>query len=212
MILDKTKILDLVLNDKQVEGMKCLRNTNFSKILFDGGIRSGKTLLIWAWVLARAIVYPGSLQIIIRKEKIQHTKSTWGANNTIGKYMRLVFNKAGLSRFYTLHETPKTITFKNNSEIRLEGCDSPENIDKILGAEYITMWFNEATGINHDVVVGLWGRCAQKCYVHPEVAGRVPWFPRQANMQIIFDTNPKGKRHWLYKMGVLHIDPVMVAR
>jgi len=208
MILDGKKIIDLVLNSKQMEGMKCLRNTKFLKILFDGGIRSGKTLLIWSWMLARAIVYPGSVQIIIRKETKQHTRSTWGPNNTIGKYMRLVFDKAGLKSLYNLRQTEKQVHLWNGSEIRLEGCATPEDVGKVLGSEYITMWFNEATDIDYEVVTTLWGRCVQKCYVHPEVAGRVPWFPRLANPQIIFDTNPKGKRHWLYKVGVLHIDPI----
>ncbi len=208
MILDGIKRLDVILHEKQREGLRALRNPKFTKILFDGGIRSGKTLLIWIWLLCRAIVYAGSVQIIIRKQAKQHTRSTWGANNTIGKFFRETFKACGLISLYTLRQTEKQIHFWNGSEIRLEGCETEEDVGKILGAEYITMWFNEATDIDYKVVAALWGRVVQKVYAHPEVIGKREWFPRLANPQIIFDTNPKGKRHWLYKLGVLHIDPI----
>ena len=89
-----------------------------------------------------------------------------------------------------------------------ERTNNWEDVGKILGSEYITMWFNEATDIDYAVVSKLQGRVVQQCYINPKLAGKREWFPKQANPQVIFDANPKGKRHWLYKVGVLHVDPV----
>jgi len=178
------------LHPKQREGLRALRDCRFTKILFDGGVRSGKTLLIWSWIVCRAIVYPGSVQIIIRKQAKQHSRSTWGVNNTIGKYFRQIFKTAGLMPLYLLRQTDKQVHFWNSSEIRLEGCETDEDVGKILGSEYITMWFNEATDIDYAVVSKLQGRVVQQCYINPKLAGKREWFPKQANPQVIFDANP----------------------
>jgi len=208
MILDKKKILDLILSDKQREGLRALRDATKQFFLIDGGVRSGKTELIWSWIVARAIAYPGSKQIIIRREKTQFESGFWGGAGTIGSYFQRTFDKAGLKALYNLAQTNKRVEFSNGSTIRLEGCDTPDHVNRVLGDEYITMWFNEACQMDLAVVKHLWVRVTQKCYAHPVVAGaKTPWFPTQANKQIIFDTNPQGKRHWLYKLGVLNIDP-----
>lgn len=201
-------VLDMRLNRKQREGLRALRDSSKQYVLFDGGIRSGKTELLWDWLVARAIAYPGSKQIVIRKEKKQHDNGFWGPGGTIGRFFYRTFDEHGLKSLYTLMQTDRRVEFWNKSVIRLEGCDTPEHVGRILGDEYITMWFNEAFQMDYDVVTELWDRVAQKCYAHPIVEGKSEWFPPQANKQVIFDTNPRGKRHWLYKAGVLNVDPI----
>jgi len=199
----------MILNEKQREALRGLRNPLFQYFVFDGGIRSGKTELMFAWMVARAIAYPGSKQIVIRKERAQHKRGFWGAAGTVGRYMRKCFDDNGLKTLYTLLNTDLKIVFWNGSEIRCEGVDTVENFGRILGDEYITMWFNEAVHQKYDTVSEIWDRAVQMVDVQEDIgASEYDWFPATANKQILFDTNPKGKRHWLYKFGVLNIDPV----
>jgi phage terminase large subunit len=203
----------MILNRKQREALRELRDPKYTKFLFDGGIRSGKTELLFLWMVCRAIVYPGSIQIILRKEAAQHRRGMWGINNTVGKFLSRTFKANGMGSLYTLIETKMVVRFWNGSEIRFEGVGTPEEVGKVYGSEYITMWFNEAVDIPYSVVTGLWGRVAQKVYAESVVAAAKPQgFPLQANAQILFDTNPRGKRHWLYKAGCLQIDPVAGGR
>jgi len=198
----------MILNVKQREALRALRDPNFIYYVFDGGIRSGKTELIFAWIVARAIVYPGSKQIVIRKERAQHKRGFWGSAGTVGRYMRKVFDDNGLKSLYKMYETDLKLVFWNGSEIRCEGVDTVENFGRILGDEYITMWFNEAVHQKYETVNAIWDRAVQKCEaVEDVVKSEYGWFPASANKQILFDTNPKGKRHWLYKFGVLKVDP-----
>ncbi len=142
MILDYKRCLDMILNQKQREGLRALRDPAFQYFLFDGGIRSGKTELLFLWLVARAIVYPGSKQIVIRKEKKQHDNGFWGQAGTIGRFFYRTFNRNGLRSLYTLVQTDRQVKFWNGSVIRLEGCDNPDHIGRILGDEYITMRFS----------------------------------------------------------------------
>ena len=205
---EKQTMLDMILNPKQREGLRELRNSVYQYFLFDGGIRSGKTELIWLWLVCRAIVYPGSKQIVIRKERAQHTRGFWGHGGTIHRFLYRTFEKAGLVALYTLRESDLKLIFWNKSVISLEGVDTPQNFGRVLGDEYITIWFNEAWQMDYDVVTQLWDRAAQKVYRNPKLKGKEDFFPTMANKQIIFDTNPQGKRHWLYKLGALQIDPL----
>jgi len=208
MILDKTKTLDMIPNPKQREALRAFRDTSKQYFLLDGGIRSGKTEFLFSWLVARAIAYPGSKQIVIRKETAQHKRGFWGHGGTIHRYLYKTLEMSGLAHLYTLRESDMKVVFTNGSLISLEGVDTPQNIGRIYGDEYITIWFNEAWMMDYDVVTALWDRTTQKCYAHPIVAGaRKQGFPVEANKQVIFDTNPRGKRHWLYKIGVLGLDP-----
>jgi len=204
----KSACLDMVLNGKQREALRALRDPSFQYYIFDGGIRSGKTELMFAWLVARAIAYPGSKQIVIRKERAQHKRGFWGAAGTVGRYMRKCFDDNGLKTLYQMYNTDLKLVFWNGSEIRCEGVDTVENFGRILGDEYITMWFNEAVHQDFKTIEGIWDRAVQLCDVQPDIANSAhAWFPDTANKQILFDTNPKGKRHWLYKFGVLKVDP-----
>jgi len=122
--------------------------------------------------------------------------------------MRKTFDDNGLKQLYTLLNTDLKLVFWNGSEIRCEGVDTVENFGRILGDEYITMWFNEAVHQKFDTVSEIWDRAVQMCDVNPIIGeSEYDWFPETANKQIMFDTNPKGKRHWLYKFAVLKVDP-----
>ena len=191
----------LKYTDKQWEGFAALTDPQYRNFLFDGGARSGKTDLIWEWIVMKAWLYPGSEQIILRKFKVEHRGSIW--RQTALKWLANHFPD---DRYYTTSETEMFITFWNGSIIRFDGCDDEARIRKIFGAEYITVWFNEASEIDFGTAFDGMTRAVQKVEIIPGQMGN-GIFPDYAPCQCIFDTNPQGRRHWLYKAGVQHRHP-----
>ena len=68
--------MQIKLNDKQtLAWKKILTNPQKTRILFDGGSRSGKTFLIVQYLFLRAFQYPGSRQLLARKFRA-HAKTS----------------------------------------------------------------------------------------------------------------------------------------
>ena len=80
------------------------------------------------------------------------------------------------------------ITCPNGSEIWVDGLDDKERVDKILGREYATIFFNECSEITYDAVSTVLTRLAQN----------IPGCTNKA----FADLNPVGKLHWGYKLFI----------
>jgi phage terminase large subunit len=91
-----------------------------------------------------------------------------------------------------MRDSDMEIDCPGGSIIRVDGLDDQDRVDKILGTEYDHIFFNEATQLSWGTINTVLTRLARST---------VP--VRKA----IFDCNPKNQRHWLYKAGVLRIDP-----
>lgn len=184
--------MGLKFNPKQSEGWKLLASPKKTRILFDGGSRSGKTALIAEYLVRRALQYPGSRQLAARKHRAHAKTSLW--SDTLKSY--LVRNlPSGVCRF---QESELTIVFYNGSSIMVGGLDDAERTEKILGNEYITVFINEATQISFAAMQIAVTRLAQRVQ---DRKGRT------AVPKLILDCNPRGPRHWLHYVGVRHVDP-----
>ena len=187
--------MGLQFNDKQRRGWQILISCNKSRILFDGGSRSGKTALITEYLIRRALQYPGSRQLAARKCRVHAKTSLW--NDTFKSYLRRYLP----SSCYRLNETELSIRFSNHSEILLGGLDDSDRTEKILGNEYITVFLNEATQFSFETVQMAITRLAQRIL---DSSGN-PVLPK-----LILDCNPSGPRHWLHYVGVRHLDPAQI--
>lgn len=163
--------------------MEILENPQIRRILFDGGARSTKTVLICLWLLVQAATYPGALILMARKHRDHARKSLW--DDTLRKILR------GRTDFH-MRDSDMEIDHQNGSVIRVDGLDDQDRVDKILGTEYDHIFFNEATQLSWQTVNTVLSRLARNT---------VPI--RKA----IFDCNPKSQRHWLYKTGVQRLNP-----
>ena len=165
-------------------------------ILLYGGSRSGKTFLIVRAIIMRALKAATSRHAIMRF-RFSHVRQTIG-EDTFPKVMQLCFPsiKAELNTrdwFYTL---------PNGSTIWLGGLDDKERTEKILGAEYATIFLNECSQIpliSRDTALT---RLAQS--VTQRVKGRAdtPLKPR-----MLYDCNPPTKGHWTYRIFGEKEDP-----
>ena len=98
-------------------------------IMLYGGSRSGKTFLIVAVLILRAIKAPGSRHAIFRF-RFNHNKTSIGLD-TLPKVMALRF--PGVP--YKIDKTD-WVCRAGGSEIWLGGLDDKERTEKILGQEY----------------------------------------------------------------------------
>lgn len=152
-----------------------------------GGARSGKTFLITRAICIRALKAPGSRHAILRFRYNAVRSSVW--LDTLPKVMRLCFPGVPLKD----QRQDGFTRFPNGSEIWFGGLDEKERVEKILGQEYASLYFNEASQIPRSSVLVARTRLAQV------VAG--------LKQREFVDLNPSGTAHWTNREFVQGVDP-----
>jgi hypothetical protein len=164
-----------------------------------GGSRSGKTFILCRALVQRAINAPESRHVIFRF-RFNHAKtSVWA--DTLPKVLKLCFPDLKV-RF---DKTDFYVELPNGSQIWIAGLDDKERVEKILGQEYATLYFNESSQIPWGSVEMAMSRLAQKCALAPEIA-RVTGRAFLA-LKAYFDCNPPSKLHWSYQLFRAKLKP-----
>lgn len=174
------------LTDKQKEAFEML-GSKATRIMFYGGARSGKTYEMIASVVSRALIYQASRHLIARLRFAHAKVSLWLDT------LPTIINMMGLKDVVKWNETDHYLSFPNGSEIWIDGLDDRDRIDKILGREYATIYFNEMSQIAYPTITTVLTRLAQK------IEGM--------KNKAYFDCNPPSKHHWSYKQFILGEDP-----
>jgi hypothetical protein len=180
-----------ILTRKQREANKLLAGPA-RNIMLRGGSRSGKTFILIRALVQRALNAPGSRHVIFRF-RFNHAKtSVW--SDTLPKVLKLCFPDLRV-RF---DKTDFYVELPNESQIWIAGLDDKERVEKILGQEYATLYFNESSQIPWGSVETAMSRLAQKVALAPEIAaatGRL-----FLALKAYFDCNPPSKLHWSYQL------------
>lgn len=171
--------------EKQKEAVRLLASSP-KEIMLYGGSRSGKTFIICRSIFIRAAKVK-SRHVILR-DKFAHAKqSIW--LDTLPKMLALSFPELkphpNKSDFY--------YTLANGSEVWVGGLDDAERVEKILGKEYSTIYFNECSQIDYSSVQIAKTRLAEKNILKKKV---------------YYDMNPPPKSHWSYWLFEKKIDPI----
>jgi predicted phage terminase large subunit-like protein len=161
-------------------------------LLTYGGSRSGKTFLLCYAVLARALKAPGSRHAIFRRHGVAVKQSI--GKDTMPKVAGLAF--PGLPMKW--HEQDAYFRLGNGSEIWLAGLDDKDRVDKVLGREFASLYFNEASEIPLSSYTVALTRLAQ---VSTQTDGR------QLPLKCYVDLNPTTSAHWTYQMWVAGVHP-----
>jgi len=173
----------MIKTPKQHEAISILTGPQRNVLLY-GGSRSGKTAIFIYSILVRACKFK-SRHVILRKS-FNHVKtSIW--HDTLPKVAELAkvpYHENKSDWFYE---------FRNGSQIWIGGLDDRERTEKILGSEYSTIYFNEASQLTYESVNLARTRLAEK-------SGLVN--------KAYYDCNPPTKSHWLYKLFMKGIDPI----
>lgn len=178
----KEKVLNSVRPSiKQLKTLDILLKRRYSLIY--GGRRSGKTFIILFFILLRAKAKV-SRHVIVRFHFADLKKSM----------MRDTFPKvcAAMNLEYTMNNQDNFAKLPNGSEIWFCGIDEARGLDKVLGTEYSTMFFNEASQIKYSTYQFVLSSLAEKSGLRTTV---------------IIDENPPLKSHWTYKVFFEGIDP-----
>ena len=146
------------LTERQAEVQHWLAGRERHKLIY-GGARSGKTFLFTRAVVLRAMIAPGSRHLIARFRQ-NAVRASVGLD-TLPRVMELCFPGVVLdeNRQDSFFELP------NGSQIWLAGLDEKQRVDKILGQEYATIFFNECSQIPRASVMVARTRLAQMCRV-----------------------------------------------
>lgn len=182
------------LTEKQEEIAGLLASKAKHSLVY-GGSRSGKTFaLVWA-ICQRAIKAPGSRHAIFRRHGVAVKQSI--GKDTFPKVMQLAF--PGVP--YKWHEQDGYFSIQTQggvSEVWLAGLDDKERVDKVLGKEFVTLYFNEASEIPYASYVVAQTRLAQRV---ARVDGRI------LPLKSYVDLNPTTRQHWTYRLYVEGVEP-----
>jgi hypothetical protein len=186
------------LTPKQIEANRLLGGPA-RNIMLRGGSRSGKTFLLVRAIIQRAINAPGSRHAIFRF-RFNHAKTSLWAD-TIPKVLNLCFPTLRVN----FNKTDFYIELPNGSQMWIGGLDDKERVEKILGSEYSTLYFNESSQIPWSSIETAMSRLAQKVELAPEIAkftGRT-----HLTLKAYFDLNPPSKLHWSYQLFRAGVKP-----
>jgi hypothetical protein len=180
-----------LLTAKQREANRLLAGPA-SNIMLRGGSRSGKTFLLCRALIQRAINAPGSRHVIFRF-RFNHAKtSVWA--DTLPKVLQICF--PGVP--HRFDKTDFFLEMPGGSHIWIAGLDDKERVEKVLGQEFSTIYFNESSQIPWASIETAMTRLAQNVEVAPAIAqatGRT-----HLPLKAYFDCNPPSKLHWSFQM------------
>lgn len=149
-----------------------------------GGARSGKTFGICRGLVIRAIKCK-SRHLAVRL-KFNHAKtSLWYET-----FPKVFDSLPGLK--VKANKSDWFYRFQNGSEIWIGGLDEKQRVEKILGKEYSTIYFNECSQIPYGSVAVALTRLAEK---------------NELKKRAWYDENPPSKRHWSYPLFIKGQDP-----
>lgn len=180
---------------KQVALQELIRDK--TRILAYGGSRSGKTFEICHAIAVIGIRY-GGRHAIFRRYGTAVRSSVF--NDTFPKMMEFCFPEFP----YEVNRSVGEIYFPySGATIYFAGLDDNIRVERILGQEFATIYFNECSEISYSSVEVATTRLAQRVY---DGEGK------QLRNRLFFDCNPPGKSHWAYKMFIEGVNPVTRAR
>ncbi len=169
----------------QKEALKLLKS-GAKHILLFGGSRSGKTTILVIVIIFRAVRYAGSRHLICRLRTKDARSSV--LHETLVPWL----NKIVGNGRYKLVVHDNYILLWNGSEIWIGGLGDKEQVDKILGHEYNTIYFNEVSQISYAAVNVAYSRLAMH-------------IPGCRNL-LLYDCNPASPMHWAYKVFIRKIE------
>ena len=198
-----SEVLDAFrFTEKQLEAHRLLAGPQMHTLL-RGGSRSGKTFVICRAVAKRALRASQSRHAIWRFH-YNHAKNSIGMD-TFPKMMKLCFPDVARAMNNQIKFSNEGIlTLPNGSEIWLGGLDDKDRVEKILGMEFATNFFNEGSQIPWHAVELAHSRLAQKCLID---AIDDPGRGDILSLRNYYDMNPPGKRHWSHDVFKKNVQP-----
>ena len=164
-----------------------------TRILAYGGSRSGKTFEFCRALIALGLRY-GGRYAIFRRHAVAARNSVF--DDTFPKAAALCFPGLELQRRLS---DARVVLSCTGAEYWFVGLDDDRRVEKILGREYATIYFNECSEIEYSSVEVALTRLAQR---------RVDAEGKPLRNRAFFDCNPPGRSHWTHKLFLEGVSPV----
>jgi hypothetical protein len=190
--------LTAVLTARQLEA-RALLNSAARNVMLRGGSRSGKTFLIVRNIVQRGINAPGSRHAAFRF-RFNHAKTSLWAD-TMPKVMKTCF--PGVP--HRFDKTDFYLELPGDSQFWIGGLDDKDRVEKVLGQEYATLYFNESSQIPWNSIETAMSRLAQKVALDPAIAAAAG--REFLALKAYFDCNPPSKLHWSHQLFKQHLKP-----
>ena len=179
------------LTPKQAQLRDMLAGPQKHTLLY-GGSRSGKTFLLCYAIATRALSAPESRHAIFRRHGVAVKQSI--GRDTFPKVLKLAF--PGVP--FKWHEQDGFFSLPFGAEVWLAGLDDKERVDKVLGKEFATTYFNEASEVPLSSYMVAQTRLAQK--VDKNNGRPLP-------LRSYVDLNPTTAAHWTHKIFIEGVHP-----
>ena len=181
-------------------------------LLAFGPSRSGKSAIITAMIINRAMSYPGTKHAIFRLTMRSCRSHLF--NGTFPDIMKMLYPDLWewMGKNGNINKAESWVEFPNTSKIHFEGLD-PNNIDKVLGAQYATAWVNECNEVqDYDIIQQLASRLADTAPL-VDLNTNKPVLDADGKVQklrplMIYDCNPDVKTDWDYLCFVEKRHPI----
>ncbi len=169
--------------EKQKEAISLMNEKKYVALF--GGSRSGKTFILVYGLIIRACKET-SRHAIVRSTFNSIKRSIF--MDTMPKVLSVCFPDLKVE----WNKTDLMCKFPNGSEIWLFGLDK-NRADRILGLQFSTIYFNEASELDYSPIQTVISRLAEKNGLKKRV-----WF----------DFNPPSQSHWSYYLFIKQLNPV----
>ena len=173
--------------DTQKNATKLVVNSSSNNICAYGGSRSGKSFWIMRNILIRAGKAENSDHLICRETFSSAKASIW--QKTLLDVLRICFPNLPVQ----FNNSDYVCTLPNGSTVKIAGLDDNKKLERLLGTEYSTLWFNESNQIPFPAVTKLKTRLAQK-----NILKKVCYY----------DLNPTKTSSWVYQVFEDKVNPV----
>jgi hypothetical protein len=181
----------------QQAAIDLVKSSDATNLLFYGGGRSGKSIVISYIILMRAMAAPGSKHGIFRRTATAARATLFKL--AFPKACELTFGREFLAnpKNCTINSVDMTITLANGSIISFGGVEE-HNRDRILGEEYETIWLNECTEFEYD----------DYTFLKSRLSGVTLTSSGRRMRPIVFsDLNPDLKTHYTYQCWIAKKNP-----
>tara|TARA_R110002096_G_scaffold178455_4_gene355426 strand:- start:308 stop:1564 length:1257 start_codon:yes stop_codon:yes gene_type:complete len=163
-----------------------LLSSKAKHIMLYGGSRSGKTFIIVFAIIIRACKVK-SRHVMLRQTFNSIKTSIW--LDTLIKVLGIAFPELE----YHLNKSDYYVQLPNGSEIWIAGLDDDKRVEKILGKEFSTIFFNECSQLSYASVQIALTRLAEK---------------NSLKKKVYYDENPPSKKHWSYWLFIKKLEPI----
>lgn len=183
-----TKTSSFKKNPAQERAVNEIIISDAANICLEGGSRSGKSFEIMRELIIRSVKEPNSEHIIVRETFNAAKRSIW--LKTMPDVFRIAF--PNLKPKYNRSDGIYFCELANGSKIHIAGLDDNDKLERLLGTEYSTIWFNETNQIPFGAVSKLKSRLAQK---------------NRLKKVCYYDLNPTKTSSWVYQLFHQGVNP-----